>query len=322
MSTQTLRESARQLAAAVLIDSVIIADVGAPQTVGIQVTRELMQYTAWEEQRRNYLLDPRVSSAQWGPSGGVSHSMVGNETLRLTRTSAAAAATYISRNQQLMPRGAFGEQWSFSIEMRASVPTDVILGVVSNAGSTAQYTQDVTIGVEWERYENDWTLAGGWNGTQIMSPRIGQVAANIPAGEWIEVRSPILEKSIITGDYFNGDSFDMELIRTRWLGAEDASASVFETRSLREPIPGLVQTTTLANAVESRVDNTYSVKVARGTDLNAGQAVRVVSCLAEPDLVGKVLLIEKISQNGLAMIRKAVASDFKVVNQEGKGGLS
>lgn len=96
------------------------------------------------------------------------------------------------------------------------------------------------------------------------------------------------------------------------------------TRSLTEvgePVAGLVQTTTLANAVESNVDNIYSVKVPQGTVLAAGQAIRVVSCLMEPSLVGKVLLLDKISQNGLAMIRKGVASDFEKVNQEGKEGL-
>jgi hypothetical protein len=87
------------------------------------------------------------------------------------------------------------------------------------------------------------------------------------------------------------------------------------------PIPGLVQTTSLANAVESRTDSVYSVKVAKGTALAAGQAVKVISCLSEPDLVNKVLLMDKISKNGLAMIRKGVASDFENVNQEGKGGL-
>jgi hypothetical protein len=88
------------------------------------------------------------------------------------------------------------------------------------------------------------------------------------------------------------------------------------------PIPGLVQTTTLQNAVESRTDNTYSDQVARGTAVQAGQALRDVTSLAEPDLVGKVLLLDKVSQNGLAMLRKAVASDFDMVNQEGKGGLA
>lgn len=86
--------------------------------------------------------------------------------------------------------------------------------------------------------------------------------------------------------------------------------------------PGLVQTTTLENAAESNVSSVYSVKVSKFTQLSAGQAVKVVACRNEPDLVGKVLLIDKISKNGLAMIRKAVASDFEKVNQEGKEGLS
>lgn len=89
-----------------------------------------------------------------------------------------------------------------------------------------------------------------------------------------------------------------------------------------QPIPGLVQTTTLENAVESRTTSSYSVKVARGTTLSAGQAIRVVTCLAEPALVGKTLLLDKISLNGLALIRKGVAGDFDTVNQEGKGDLA
>lgn len=88
------------------------------------------------------------------------------------------------------------------------------------------------------------------------------------------------------------------------------------------PVAGLVQTTTLANAVESQVESVYAIKVARGTAVEAGQAIKVVTCVQEPDLVGKVLLLDKISQNGLALIRKGVASDTTVVNQEGKEAIS
>lgn len=88
------------------------------------------------------------------------------------------------------------------------------------------------------------------------------------------------------------------------------------------PVAGLVQTTTLANAAESLTVNTYSVKVARKTDIHAGQAIKLLTCRQEPDLAGKVLLLDKVSQNGLALIRKAVASDTTVVNQEGKEGLA
>lgn len=86
-------------------------------------------------------------------------------------------------------------------------------------------------------------------------------------------------------------------------------------------VQALVQTTTLQNAVESQVANTYSIKVQQGTVIRAGQAVQVATCQQEPDLVGKKLLIDKVSQNGLALVRKAVASDFNVVDQQGKEGL-
>ena len=89
-----------------------------------------------------------------------------------------------------------------------------------------------------------------------------------------------------------------------------------------EPIQGLVQSTTLENAIESRTETIYSVKVARGTPFSPGIAVRVITCVAEPELVGKTLLIDKVSLNGLSLIRKATASDFETINQEGKGDIA
>lgn len=97
------------------------------------------------------------------------------------------------------------------------------------------------------------------------------------------------------------------------------------TRSLTPvgaPIAGLVQTTVLQGAIEGRTENIYSVKAPQGTVIQAGQAVKVLVCLLEPDLVGKVLLLDKVSQNGASLIRKAVASDTTVVNQEGKEALA
>ncbi|URC17867.1 hypothetical protein SEA_ENDOR_11 [Microbacterium phage Endor] len=96
---------------------------------------------------------------------------------------------------------------------------------------------------------------------------------------------------------------------------------VRQTTPVGTPVPALVQTTTLANAVESTVENVYSVKVPVGTVLNPGQAVEVTKAGTEPSLMGKRLLIDKVSQNGIAVLRKAVASDFQKVNQEGKEGI-
>ncbi len=95
-----------------------------------------------------------------------------------------------------------------------------------------------------------------------------------------------------------------------------------QVKVTEEPIPALVQGTSLTNAVESATENTYSIKVARGTQIEAGMAVKVVTCVAEPELVGRVFMIDKVSLNGAAMIRKAIASDTTNVNQEGKEGLS
>lgn len=86
-------------------------------------------------------------------------------------------------------------------------------------------------------------------------------------------------------------------------------------------LPALVQTTTLANAIESRTDSVYSVKFAAGTVVDAGMVVEVISCELEPDLIGKKLLLDKVSKNGVSLIRKAVASDWENVRQEGKGAL-
>lgn len=97
------------------------------------------------------------------------------------------------------------------------------------------------------------------------------------------------------------------------------------TRSLTpvgNPIAGLVQTSTPQGAVESTTSNIFSVKVPQATVWHAGQAVRVVRCFMEPDLVGKVLLLDSVSQNGAALIRKAFASETQVVNQEGKEALA
>ena len=94
-----------------------------------------------------------------------------------------------------------------------------------------------------------------------------------------------------------------------------------ELTPVGDPIPALVQSITLENSVDGTVSQGWSVKVRQGTALESGQAVRVLTCVQEPSLVGKVLLLDTVSQNGAAMIRKAVAQDFEKVNQQGKAVL-
>lgn len=95
-----------------------------------------------------------------------------------------------------------------------------------------------------------------------------------------------------------------------------------ELTQVQSNISSLVQATVLANALESATETTYSVKVPRDININAGQAIKVKTCTNDPSLVGKILYLDKVSQNGLALIRKAVASDTYNIDQQGKEGLT
>ena len=91
---------------------------------------------------------------------------------------------------------------------------------------------------------------------------------------------------------------------------------------LGEPVNGLVQTTLLANAVESLTETTWSVKVAAEVPLQGGMAVQVLMCQQDPSLVGEVLLIDRVNQSGMNLIRKGVSASFMAVDQQGKAVMA
>ena len=91
---------------------------------------------------------------------------------------------------------------------------------------------------------------------------------------------------------------------------------------LGEPVNGLVQTTLLANAVESLTETTWSVKVAAEVPLQGGMAVQVLMCQQDPSLAGEYLLIDRVSQSGMNLIRKGVSGSFMAVDQQGKAVMA
>ena len=91
---------------------------------------------------------------------------------------------------------------------------------------------------------------------------------------------------------------------------------------LGEPVNGLVQTTILATAVESLTETTWSVKVAAEVPLRGGMAVQVLMCQQDPSLVGEVLLIDRVNQSGMNIIRKGVSGSFMAVDQQGKAVMA
>ena len=92
--------------------------------------------------------------------------------------------------------------------------------------------------------------------------------------------------------------------------------------AIGEPVNGLVQTTLLANAVESLTETTWSVKVAAEVPLQGGMAVQVLMCQQDPSLVGEVLLIDRVNQSGMNLIRKGVSGCFMAVDQQGKAVMA
>lgn len=91
---------------------------------------------------------------------------------------------------------------------------------------------------------------------------------------------------------------------------------------LGEPVNGLVQTTLLANAVESLTETTWSVKVAAEVPLQGGMAVQVLRCQQDTSLVGEYLLIDRVSQSGMNLIRKGVSGSSMAVDQQGKAVMA
>ncbi len=89
-----------------------------------------------------------------------------------------------------------------------------------------------------------------------------------------------------------------------------------------EPVAGLVQSTTLPSPVDGTLVTTYSVKVARTVPLEAGMAVRVVRASADSSLQDLTLLVDVVTRNGLAMLRKGTCSLATRVQQEGKEGIA
>lgn len=91
--------------------------------------------------------------------------------------------------------------------------------------------------------------------------------------------------------------------------------------TIQRDVQCLVQTVDIPQPVEGVAVQRYSVKVPRGTRLEPGMAVRISQCWREPTLVDTYLLVDSVSENGAALLRKATATRFHQVDGAGKGRL-
>ena len=92
--------------------------------------------------------------------------------------------------------------------------------------------------------------------------------------------------------------------------------------AVQHDVQCLVQTTDIPQPIEGAAVQRYSIKVPRGTSLKPGQVVRITRCWREPSFQGAYLLIDSVSENGAALLRKATATRFHQVDGTGKEQIS
>lgn len=90
---------------------------------------------------------------------------------------------------------------------------------------------------------------------------------------------------------------------------------------IQADLPALVQTTDVASDAESFVSTFFSIKLPQSTPVVTGHLVEVTQCEREPHLIGKTLLVERVSFNGLALLRKAIARGYTTLDSQGKGAV-
>ena len=92
--------------------------------------------------------------------------------------------------------------------------------------------------------------------------------------------------------------------------------------AVQHDVQCLVQTTEIPQPTEGVAVQQYSIKVPRGTSLKPGQVVRITRCWREPSLQEVYLLVDSVSENGAALLRKATATRFHQVDGTGKEQIS
>lgn len=113
------------------------------------------------------------------------------------------------------------------------------------------------------------------------------------------------------------DVFDVGSTVTRGFRAMPATLT-----AVQHDVQCLVQTTDIPQPVEGVAVQQYSIKVTRSIALKPGQAVLITRCWREPSLQGAYLLIDSVSENGAALLRKATATRFHQVDGTGKEQIS
>lgn len=187
-------------------------------------------YSAWVEQRRNFMQDPRFTvTSNWGATAGTY--TVSSGVMDVTFTAAATSNAVTPNPSTAAWWTAFlpGQSISagYMVENIGTVSASMRIALWNTLAYT--YGPTVVIAPGQKRLVSVENLVVP-AGSTYAQPRL-HFAPGSPSGtRHLLVSEPIAERSEVLGSYFDGSGSSGPLQRDRWLGVEDASVSVVETR--------------------------------------------------------------------------------------------
>lgn len=94
-----------------------------------------------------------------------------------------------------------------------------------------------------------------------------------------------------------------------------------ELTAVGNPVKGIIQSVTLEAPNGGLVSQGFAIKVPVGVALAPGQAVRLLNTRTEAALAGMTFLVDTVSLNSLATLRKAISTKVITLNSQGKAVL-
>lgn len=245
-------------------------------------------YTPWAEQRRNRIPTPNpgsYSGSGWRTSAAAFTKDA--EWCKVAHTSVVTAYVFTDGINEAI---AVGDKLTLTVQYRVDakpnqLATHVYVAPHKSTGNVyynaAKVTRPIVVG-QVETVQIQWTateaMAANELDIAVVTSNAAGVSSTVAAGWAWGVRRPTIERGHVTGEPFGGDTYPTgELLRTRFLGTANVSASVLETRSLigQEWVPENFRTFDLGirTARPNRAAGTVTLDLASDEALLADHAL-------------------------------------------------
>lgn len=135
----------------------------------------------------------------------------------------------------------------------------------------------------------------------------------------MDLTQTIASASSIMEDVLLVDLIDIETMQTSY---DDEGFPTSEFTTVAAGVSALVQgITDSGTPQEGLMTKQWSIKVSKRTSVNPGVIIKVVESKSQPDMAGFRILVDEVSHQGMALIRKCIGQGFHAVDPQGKDGL-